>query len=70
MTRNNYFTPPQSLILLTGSYIMAIACESVLVYYIYKWNAFKQRRRVRCLSCNGFELSYALRPGAASEGQC
>lgn len=47
VSRNDYFTPPQIMILMTGSYIMAIACESVVVYYIAKWNTFRQRRRVR-----------------------
>ena len=43
----NYFTPPQLMILMTGGYILAIACESVVCFYICKWNFFKQRRKVR-----------------------
>ena len=46
VTRNDYLTQPQLLILVTGSFILAVAFESVLCYYICKWNAFKQRRRV------------------------
>ncbi|PRW57551.1 ligand-gated ion channel [Chlorella sorokiniana] len=41
----NYFTPPQLMILMTGAFILAIACESVVCYYICKWNTFKQRRQ-------------------------
>jgi len=55
VSRNDYFTAPQKLILLTGSYILAIACESVVCFYICKWNTFKQRRRVG-----------AVQPGAAA----
>lgn len=54
MTRNDYLTQPQLLILVTGSFILVVALESVLCYYICKWNTFKQRRRVskRQLCCN------------------
>ncbi|PRW57855.1 ligand-gated ion channel isoform A [Chlorella sorokiniana] len=45
VARTDYLTPPQSLILLTGGYILAIACQSVVCYYICKWNTFKQRRQ-------------------------
>lgn len=46
VSRNDYFTPPQIMILMTGGYILFIACESVVCYYIMKWNSLKQRRRV------------------------
>lgn len=53
VARSEYLTPPQSLLLATGGYILAIACESVVCFYICKWNFFKQRRMVRRSASGG-----------------
>lgn len=49
MARTDYLTAPQVMILTTGCYLLFIAWESVLCYYIAKWNSFNQRRHVSAL---------------------
>ena len=51
VTRNDHLTQPQALILVTGSYIVAVGLESVLCYYIFRWEEYRRQREVRRAWC-------------------
>jgi hypothetical protein len=50
VSRQAYVSPVQLTTYITAGFMVMIAAESVLIYHIINWNAFKQSRKVRILS--------------------
>lgn len=45
--RQDYFTPSQCQLIMMGVFLLFIALESVICFYVHEWNQLKQKRKVR-----------------------